>query len=264
MTVKKVNKYCDIIKLLDNKIFLYLAFVFCIKFLSSCKPDARNSDSETQTVMMANSKWPTTNLSVCWEFASYETERFRNAFRDKVTTAFHRTELRFNGWKACPIIGRVDMRVFIYDDPGSKINLAFQSLRASLQGPSPGHPRVRYWGKNMSGKRAGIVLSMTGENAVPFFAELLHKLSPEGRFNLLLSSGLHEFGHAIGLRHEDAHPKAVCPQFDEDIKAGDIVIGPWNKTSFMERCFYRDFDYEKGIVWPNELDIQGINTIYKK
>lgn len=262
--VRKMNPYPTLRKGFVGKISNFFSLICYLTFLSSCKPSDRISNSETEAVMQANSKWEKNSLSVCWEFTSEKTKAFRETLRDTVDTAFEKTPLRFSGWQVCPRVGPVDIRIFIYDDPGSSKNIQFQSMRASLVGPTPGHPRVRFWGKNLSGQRAGVILSMTGENADPFFFDMLDKLSPRGRFNLLLSSSLHEFGHAIGLRHEDAHPKAECPKFDEDIQAGDLVIGPWNKTSFMERCFYRNLDYEKGIAWPNDLDVRGINTIYQK
>ncbi|NBO38206.1 hypothetical protein EBU99_06455 [bacterium] len=230
----------------------------------SCRAKNTAVNSDPETVVMADAKWKSTSISVCWEFVSDATATFRNKIRETVNTAFKNTALRFSGWQVCPKIGQVNMRVFIYDDPGSKANPEFLALRASLREETPGHPRVRFRASQMSGQRAGIILSMTGEKAIPFFINMLNSLSPQGRMNLLVSSSLHEFGHAIGLRHEDAHPEALCPQFDEDMEAGDEKIGPWNKTSFMERCFYRNYDYEKGLVWPNELDIQGINTLYKK
>ena len=138
--------------------------------------------------------------------------------------------------------------------------------RNHAYGDYPGHPRVdpdlanpRAW---IFGRRAGIILSMTGGQAHPTFTNIYNGLSANGKKNLMISSSVHEFGHAIGMRHEDAHSNNKCEKFDEDPLPGDVQIGPWNPTSFMERCFYRNFNYEKGIVWPNELDIAGINKRY--
>jgi len=85
--------------------------------------------------MQANSKWEKNSLSVCWEFTSEKTKAFRETLRDKVDTAFEKTPLRFSGWQVCPRVGPVDIRIFIYDDPGSSKNIQFQRMRASLVGP---------------------------------------------------------------------------------------------------------------------------------
>ncbi len=68
-------------------------------------------------------------------------------------------------------------------------------------------------------------------------------------------------GHAIGLRHEDAHPERTCDDFAEPISDARAV-GGYNPESIMSRCFYRNFDYEKGKLSFNQEDIETINTLY--
>jgi hypothetical protein len=250
--------------------FLLAAFALP---LYGCRPFTQSgAESEIETVFFANGRLRSTNVSVCWEFASSSTSEFRSQLESTVKTAFAKTKLRFSGWAKCAsTVSSSDFRIFIYDDPGSDANSQFQNLRSLVVSRNnafrdfPGHPRVdvslsdKAW---VRGKKAGIILSLSGKDAHPDFTNIYEKLSVAGRKNLMVSSSLHEFGHAIGMRHEDAHSQNKCAAFDENLAPGDVQIGPWNPTSFMERCFYRNFDYEKGIVWPNGLDIAGLNKMY--
>lgn len=241
-----------------------------------CRPSMRDGgDSEAQSIFFSTSKLTSSKVSVCWEVSSDDSQHFRSEFQSTVSNAFEKTKLRFTGWGACPDDGYgADFRIFIYDDFGSSSNPKYRETKSLVVSTNkmasgyPGHPRVNVDTLNdknwILGKRAGIILNMTGEDAIPFFKDMLNQLSEVGKKNLMLSSSLHEFGHAIGMMHEDAHSENKCVKFDEDTPSGAKQIGPWNPSSFMERCFYRNFDYEKGIVWPNQLDIDGINKMYSE
>lgn len=237
--------------------------------VAGCRPSSSgNSESEVETVFFGKSLLRSKNVNVCWEFTSAETASFRSEFQNTVNKAFAKTKLRFSGWGKCPGSGS-DFRIFIYDDSGSSADREFLSMKAMVNQTGKaytGHPRVNLVG-NLNGnwilgKKAGIILNRSGLDSLPVYVNMLKNLSPNGRKNLGISGSLHEFGHAIGMRHEDAHSNNKCEEFDEQLYPGDVQIGPWNPTSFMERCFYRNFDYEKGIVWPNDLDIAGINKRY--
>lgn len=244
--------------------------LFFITFIVACSPKANNgSDSGAQTVFFANSILRSNSVSVCWEFTSSSMSSFRSEFQAVISKAFAKTKLRFTGWNECPETeGNPDFRIFIYDDKGLETNTKFMQMKSMLVGGGryPGHPRVRVNSGSDSrwilGQKAGIVLNTTFTDSFPEVQKIYQLQSERGKYNLSLSSSVHEFGHAIGLRHEDAHSDNQCVAFDENPLPGDVQIGPWNPTSFMERCHYRNFDYDTGIVWPNELDIQGINQRY--
>jgi hypothetical protein len=250
----------------------FLLAGFALPFYG-CRPFTQGgAQSEIESVFFADGRLLSTNVRVCWEFTSSSTSEFRSQLESTVKTAFAKTKLRFSGWAKCSsTVSSSDFRIFIYDDSGSDANSQFQNLKSLVVSRNnafrdfPGHPRVevslsdKAW---VRGKKAGIILSLSGKDAHPDFTNIYDKLSSAGRKNLMVSSSLHEFGHAIGMRHEDAHSQNKCAAFDENLAPGDIQIGPWNPTSFMERCFYRNFNYEKGIVWPNGLDIAGLNKMY--
>ncbi|MFZ9520873.1 MAG: hypothetical protein ACO3A4_10380 [Silvanigrellaceae bacterium] len=260
---------------MNPRYFSAVGFLLTAAILANgCRPSLKEGgDSQVESIFYATSKLRSSNVSVCWEVISDDTQDFRSEFQSTVSKAFAKTKLRFTGWGACPDGGYgADFRIFIYDDPGSGSNPKYRETKSFVVSTNralagyPGHPRINVDTANaknwLLGRRAGIILSMTGRDASPYFNDIRNRLSAVGKKNLMISSSLHEFGHAIGMRHEDAHSDNKCVEFDENPQAGDRQIGPWNPTSFMERCFYRNFDYEKGIVWPNQLDIDGINKMY--
>ncbi|MEN9809837.1 MAG: Astacin [Pseudomonadota bacterium] len=231
----------------------------------SCGGFRDSRDSFPETVFFANSVWPSARLRVCWEFKNSQTEEFTSQFKTVVERAFQGTKLSFSGWAVCPRHTRnTDLRIFIYDDPLADTQVGFADVRSLLgQAADRGHPRVPVPGRKMRGKRANVIFNLSGLHSDPFLGQMYDSLSPIGRRNLALSSSLHEFGHAIGLRHENVHPDNTCVGFDENLEWGDNIVTPYNPGSFMQRCFYRNFDYETGIVWPNEGDLEGINRIYR-
>ena len=109
--------------------------------------------------------------------------------------------------------------------------------------------------------KAGLILTYQFEKVFPGLVKQQENLSGQAKENLKLSIALHEMGHAIGLRHEDAHPGRTCDDFEEAISDAQTV-GPYNAQSIMSRCFYRNFDYEKGKLFFNEGDIDTINKLY--
>jgi hypothetical protein len=204
-------------------------------------------------------------------FSSPATEDFRLRFQDIVTAAFDGASIQFGGWRECSrtsIDGSV--RLLIYDDDGSAHDPMFQSaidlliLENGGERVGAGHPRTR--GNPAPGDDAStahVVLSQTFRDSQAEFVAMAAAFSPFGVENLALSSGVHELGHVLGLRHEDAHPDRTCDLFGEDLRDDSAVVSEYNPTSFMSRCYYRSFNYDLGLVVPNALDIAGINTLYR-
>lgn len=241
-----------------------LLFSLPVAAVSACRPNHEFALAQPNAVLFANGVWPTTELKVCWEFKNETTLWFTTEFSNVVAKAFERTKLNFSGWDVCPRETlNTDIRIFIYDDPLAEQQEGFADVR-KLMGTSPdrGHPRVPHPGPHMRPYKANVILNLSGLDSDPFLGELYSSLSPTGKRNLALSSSLHELGHAIGLRHENSHPENTCVGYNENLEWGDNVVGSYNPGSFMQRCLYRNFDYDKGLVWPNDQDIAGINKIY--
>jgi hypothetical protein len=110
-----------------------------------------------------------------------------------------------------------------------------------------------------------LVLNQTFKDADPGFRELYARLNAQGKKNIALTAAIHELGHALGLRHEDAHPERTCDDFAEqpgDMPGELLVVSAYNPFSFMSRCYYRTFNYNLSVVYPNAKDIEGINLLY--
>ncbi|NBW81481.1 hypothetical protein EBR21_06975 [bacterium] len=184
----------------------------------------------------------------------------------QVGLAFEKTVVKLVGWQECSPENPSDVKIFVYDDEGSAQNDDYQTYVKSLiaennsQKQGAGHPRLRDLNRPMH-----LVLNQTFKDDDPGFEKLFSQLTPQGQRNIALSATIHEFGHAIGLRHEDAHPERTCDDFAEqpgDMPGGLQVVSGYNPFSFMSRCYYRTFNYNLSVVDPNAKDIEGINKLY--
>ncbi|MBP9707359.1 MAG: hypothetical protein KBD78_06910 [Oligoflexales bacterium] len=124
-----------------------------------------------------------------------------------------------------------------------------------------GHPRLRQLPSLDDVFVAKVVLNRTFMGAEPEFLPIVAQFTSVGINNLAISSSIHELGHVLGLRHEDAHPSTLCKNYKEDLD-GSTAISGYNPFSFMSRCYYRSYNYNLGLLLPNELDITGLNLLY--
>lgn len=251
--------------------------------LISCGQESprKKALGDVKTVAQVNTAWQQKEISVCWEIGTTETSSYRSKIRQTIQEKFAGFIINFKGFEVCDNAG-ADIRIFIYDDAGAKSSDRYKAIIAILeseapsvrrlegsQQPSPGlgHPRVRALGRGIKGLEAGLILNRTFENAQPGFNELYQAFSPAGRENIALSVAMHEFGHALGLRHEDAHSQRTCDDYAEDKGTGPDAaadITAYNPFSFMSRCYYRTFNYNLGTLMPNQRDIEGLNVLHSQ
>ena len=262
-----------------GKIALTLALIGC-SFSCGKESTERNPEGKVTTVAQLDAAWQQKEISVCWEIASNETMSYRSKIRQTIQEKFAGFVISFSGFEACGTAGG-DIRIFIYDDAESKSSARYKAIITTLEREVPsvrraggqqqpsaglGHPRVRELGRNIKGLEAGLILNRSFENAQPGFEELYRGFSPTGRENIALSVAMHEFGHALGLRHEDAHSERTCDDYAEDKGTGPDAatdVTAYNPFSFMSRCYYRTFNYNVETLMPNQRDIDGLNVLHR-
>jgi hypothetical protein len=220
------------------------------------------------TVAYKNGLWTNNKVEVCWLFESSSTDEFRKKVQQLTESSFRDAVIHFAGWKECsPKVLDFTVRLFIYDDESSQDNIHFQEIKRYLIARSEGtygagHPQFLHNPSTGDDPwTVHVVLNRSLKDTR--FEDLAGQFNAQGRDNLAMSTTIHELGHVLGLRHEDAHPERTCDNYAEDLRDDTLVVSQYNPFSFMSRCYYRTFNYNLGLVLPNALDIKGLNILYK-
>jgi hypothetical protein len=191
-------------------------------------------------------------------------EEFRASIELNIKASFQGINLNFVGWGPC-YDDQIDLRLFTYDDQSYSVGSDFVKLKEELAGlfEYPGHPALSFIGPRIPDRpsKMFVTLNSTMEDAYPSVVEIYAGLTEQGKENLVISAAIHEFGHVLGLKHEDAHPDSTCVEYDEPMRNA-IVVSAYNPFSFMSRCYYRNFNYNLGIVSPNAMDLIAMQKMY--
>ncbi len=180
--------------------------------------------------------WPNATASVCWEknIPQVDWDQFapmRTKIAEYVTSQMARAGFTLNGWQACDI-NSMGMRVEQRKKQPTDWNTGI----------------VKALGRKVDGKLGGVSLVMDHESTA------------------VASTALHEFGHAIGLRHEANRSDSPCARDQygglSEENYGALPQGAYDPDSIMNYCKL-SAGKSTGLLVPlSQGDIATIKALY--
>ncbi|MGE0173745.1 MAG: hypothetical protein AB7T49_13190 [Oligoflexales bacterium] len=204
---------------------IFLLFAICV---TSCKQKANDSDL-SGVVVNKGALWPDRKAEVCWLTPGFEQEKqdIREAIDAEINA---RTTFTFFGWTECGDSNDGKLEVTI--DPASHPNAI-----------------VGYYG---GGEAEMFSYDFTNEN---------FEGCVETPWICMHNTAVHEFGHVMGLFHEQDRHDSEC----EDSQVLDdpyrIPVGPYDADSIMNYCV--DGYFER-LLSLSEEDVQTVNYLYQQ
>jgi hypothetical protein len=162
-----------------------------------------------------NKQWPTMPINICWNMSLDDYNRTRparHAIRSQIEGTWAKNAtVTFAGWLRC----------------GASITNGFGIASSDVR------PHTVALGSDLNGNLTGMVLNFDYKTWATAYC------TTNGVQYCDNVIATHEFGHALGIAHEQNRPDnpdlALCPA-DAGGQPGGVVVGPFDTNSIMNYC----------------------------